>query len=88
MAQRDLQHLWSGRDTGLIPGPVQWVKDLAVASMRMQVRFLASLSGLRIWCCHKLQHRLQMRLRSGVASGCGVGLGWGSDFTPSPGIST
>ena len=27
-----------------------------IVPMRMQVRPLASLSGLSIWCCHKLQH--------------------------------
>ena len=30
-------------------------------------------SGLRIWCCHKLQHRLQVRLGSSIAMSCGVG---------------
>ena len=33
----------------------------------MRVRSLASLSGLRTWCCHKLWHKLQMWLGSGVA---------------------
>ena len=34
----------------------------AVASiMRMQVRSLASLSGLRIWCCRELWCRLQFQ---------------------------
>ena len=33
----------------------------------MQIWSLASLSGLRIWHCHKLWCRLQMRLRSGIA---------------------
>ena len=36
-------------------------------SMRMQVRSLASLSGLRIWGCRDLWARLQRRLRSCVA---------------------
>ena len=35
--------------------------------MRMPVRSLASLSGLRIWRCHMLWHRSQKRLRSSVA---------------------
>ena len=35
--------------------------------MRMQVRSLASLSGLRIWDCCELWWRLQMPLRSHVA---------------------
>ena len=33
----------------------------------MQIQSLASLSGLRIWCCHELQCRLQMQLRYGIA---------------------
>ena len=35
--------------------------------MRMQVQYLASLGGLRIWCCHKMQCWLQVQLRSSVA---------------------
>ena len=35
-------------------------------SVRMQVQSLASLTGLRIWRCHKLQYTSQMRLGSGV----------------------
>ena len=35
--------------------------------MRIEVRFLASLSGLRMQRCHELQCRSQMRLRSDVA---------------------
>ena len=35
--------------------------------MRMQVRSLASLTGLQSRCCHKLQHRSQMQPRSNVA---------------------
>ena len=35
--------------------------------MRLQVPSLASLSGLRIWCCCELWCRSQMRLRSGIA---------------------
>ena len=31
------------------------------------VRSLISLSGLRMWHCHKLWHRLQMQLGSGIA---------------------
>ena len=38
-----------------------------VASMRMQVRSLASLSGLRTQCCRELWCRLQMQLRLHVA---------------------
>ena len=45
----------------------QCVKYPTPWSLRMQVRSLASLSGLRIWCCHKLRCRLQIPLRSSVA---------------------
>ena len=36
-------------------------------SIRMWVQLLASLSGLRILCCHKLQCRLWLQHRSGIA---------------------
>ena len=38
-----------------------------LVSMRIWVRVLASLSGLRFWNCHKWQHGLQMWLRCCVA---------------------
>jgi len=41
-------------------------KQTQLVSMRMQVRSLASLSGLRIQCCHELWYRLQTRLGSCV----------------------
>ena len=41
--------------------------------MRMQVRSLASLSGLRIWRCRELRCGSQTKLRSDVATGYGVG---------------
>ena len=44
---------------------------------------LASLSGLRIWHCCKLQHKSQIQLRSCVA----VAGSCSSDLTPSPGTS-
>ena len=37
------------------------------AVMRLQVRSLASLSGIRIWCCLELWCRSQKQLRSGIA---------------------
>ena len=49
----------------------------------MWVQSLASLSGLRIQCCHELWYRLQKQLRSRVAV---VGSN-SSDLTPSLGIS-
>ena len=47
-----------------VPIVAQKVK---VISVRIHVWSLASLSGLRVWPCHKLGHRLQMGLRSNVA---------------------
>ena len=49
-----------------VPVLAQW-EQIWLASMRTQVRSLASLSGLRIRCCHELWCRLKMRLGSGVA---------------------
>ena len=43
-----------------VPTVVQWVKNPTV-SVRMWVQSLALLSGLRIWCCHKLWCRSQMQ---------------------------
>ena len=55
--------------------------------MRMWVRSLASLRGLRIWSCHKLWCRLQTQLGSGVA-GAGAGPGsCSSNSKPSLGTS-
>ena len=42
-------------------------KWIQLGTVRLRVRSLASLSGLRIRCCHELWCRLQTRLRSGVA---------------------
>ena len=54
-----------------------------LVSMRMPVRSLASLSGLRIWRCHELWRRLQTQLRSHTA----VAGSYRSDSTPSLGTS-
>ena len=43
-------------------------KQTRLVSMRMRVGSLASLSGLRIRCCHKLWCRSQTWLGSGVAA--------------------
>ena len=51
--------------------------------MRMQVRLLASLSGLRIRCCHELWHRLQMRLGSRVSVAVVQVPCYSSDLIPS-----
>ena len=53
-------------DSSSISGLAQWVKNPTV-SMRMWVRSLASLSGLSIECCCKLQSKSQLRLGSYVA---------------------
>ena len=42
-------------------------KWIWLGTMRVRVRSLASLSGLRIWHCHELWCRLQTRLGSDVA---------------------
>ena len=44
----------------------QW-KGIRLGTMRLWVRSLAPLSGLRIWHCRELWYRLQMRLGSGIA---------------------
>jgi len=44
-----------------------WLSGKELVSMRMRVQSLASLSGLRIWCCRELWYRLQMWLRSHIA---------------------
>ena len=50
-----------------IPIVAQWVKS-PTSIPEYGVRFLVSLSGLRIQHCHKLQRRSQMRLGSGAAT--------------------
>ena len=49
-----------------VPVVADW-KRIWLGTMRLRVRFLASLSGLNIQCCHELWCRLQMRLGSCVA---------------------
>ena len=53
----------------------------------MQVQSLASLSGLRIWCCHELWCRLQTQLGSCVAVTVVYASSFSSDWTPSLGTS-
>ena len=60
LAYRDIKILFGGRDCGgggrvpifLCRRALQ--KQISLASMRMQVRSLALLSGLRIWHCYEL----------------------------------
>ena len=54
-----------------------------LASIRMPVQSLISLSGLRIQCCHKLWHCSQMWLRSCVAMAVAVTGCCSSDSNPS-----
>ena len=55
--------------------------------MRMQVRSLASLSGLRIRRCHELWCKSHDAARIWCCCGCGVAAGHSSDRTPSLGTS-
>ena len=55
--------------------------------MGMQVRSLALLSGLRIWCCCELWCRLQTWAQILRCCGCGVGQRLQLWFTPSLGTS-
>ena len=65
VSRPQLPHANSGiSGVSIVPQPV---KDLTL-SLRMQVRSLASLSGLRIQHGHKLQRWLQMQLGSGIAA--------------------
>ena len=53
----------------------------------MQVRSLASLSGLRIGHCHELRCSLQTWLGSGMAMAVAMASTCSSDWTPSLGTS-
>ena len=56
-----------------------------LASVRMRVRFLASLSGLRIRHCCEFWWSSQMRLRSWVAVAQVQAGGYNTDWTQKPG---
>ena len=58
-------------------------EQIQLGIMRLQVRSLASLNGLRIQCCHEQWCRLQMRLGSGIAVTVAVASSCSSDLTPS-----
>ena len=66
-----------------------WLRGLRtnIASVMMQVRSLASLSGLNFQHCLKLWHRLPTKLRSGVAGAVAQSGTCSSDSTPSLGNS-
>ena len=55
-----------------VPVVAQW-KQIHLGTVRLWVRSLASLSGLRICRCRELRYRSQVWLRSHVACGSGVG---------------
>ena len=57
-----------------------WLTGLRtqMVSVRRQVQFLASLSGLRIWHCHKLWHRSKIQ----HYCGCGIGQQLQPQFSP------
>ena len=78
---RDLKRHLQG-----VPTVAQW-KWIWLATMRLQVQSLVSLSGLRVWCCHELWCRLQTWLRSHVAVAMVYNRGYSSDWTPSLGTS-
>ena len=63
-------------------------KRIQLGTMRLWVRALASLSELRIWCCHELWCSLQTRLGSHVAVAVAVASTCSSNSTPSLGTST
>ena len=69
-----------------VPVVAQW-KQIQLGTMRLRVRSLASLSGLRIWCCHELWCKSQMWLRSGIAVALVQAGGYSSDLTPRLGSS-
>ena len=92
-----LSVLWQGFDSW--PGCSQKKKKKSsscdsadeephTVSLRTRVQSLASISGLRIWHCHKLWHRSWMRLGSGIAVAVVSAGSCSSDSTPSLEIST
>ena len=69
-----------------VPVVAQW-KQIQLGSMRLQVRSLASLSGLRIPSCCELWCRSQTQLRSGVAVTVAWAGSYSSDWISSLGTS-
>ena len=63
----------------------QQVKNLI--SMRIWVRSLAPLSGLRTWCCHEPWCRSQKQLGSSTAMAMAQACTYSSKLTPTPGTS-
>ena len=69
-----------------VPVITQW-KQTQLVSMKTWVRTLASLSGLRIQCCHKLWCTSQTQLVPGIAVAVAYISSFSSDSTPSLGTS-
>ena len=72
---------WAG-----VPIVAQWWWTPLV-SMRMQVLYLAPLSGLRIWHCSEFPHRSQTWLWFGIAGAVAQASSCSSNSTPSLGNS-
>ena len=66
-----------------------WLSGLGtqLVFLRMQVRYLASFSGLRIWHCCKLWGRSRCGLDPVLLWQWRRGVGYGSNSTPIPGTS-
>ena len=62
-------------------------KQIQLETIRLWVRSLASLSGLRIQRCRELWYRLQIQLRYDVAVAVAWASSYSSDSTPSLGTS-
>ena len=62
-------------------------KRIQLGTMRLQVRSLVLLSGLRIRHCHELWYRSQTRLRSHIALAVEQAGGYSSDSAPSLGTA-
>ena len=62
-------------------------KQILLGTMRLWVRSVALLNGLRIWRCYKLWCRLQIWLRSHVAVAVTQASSCSSDLTSSLGTS-
>ena len=56
--------------------------------MKMRVRSLVSLSGLRIRHCHELWYSSEMWLRSGVAVAVVQAVGWQLQLHSTPSLGT
>ena len=61
------------------------LKRIQLGTMRLRVRSLASLSGLRIWLCHVLWCRSQTWLGSRIAVAVVKASSYSSDSAPSLG---